>query len=69
MFYEVRVKDPMGNVKQVITSQELRQAHWKNFKEMEEQNLLTSTGRDRVPRWVKDKLDVEFPDLVSSATQ
>jgi hypothetical protein len=66
MFYEVKVLDPKGNLKQVISANELRQTHWQNFREMEEKNQLTTTGRARVPRWVKDRLDVEFPDLVTA---
>ncbi len=66
MFYEMKVLDPKGNLKQVISANELRQTHWQNFREMEEKNQLTTTGRERVPRWVKDRLDVEFPDLATA---
>jgi hypothetical protein len=66
MFYEVKVLDPQGKLKQVISANELRQVHWQNFKEMEEKNQLTTTGRERVPRWVKERLDVEFPDLATT---
>ncbi len=35
MFYETRVLDAYGNLKQVISSKELQARHWQKFQEAE----------------------------------
>lgn len=36
MFFETKVLDPYGNLKKVITAQELQNRHWKLFQQQEE---------------------------------
>ncbi len=62
MFHEVRVLTPQGEVKEVIPSNNLSNSYWKNFEQSENQISLTSTGRGKVPRWVKEKLDMEYAE-------
>ena len=62
MFHEVRILTPQGQLKEVIPSINLSNAYWKNFEQAENQISLTSTGRGKVPRWVKDKLDMEYAE-------
>jgi hypothetical protein len=35
MFYETRILDGYGNVKQTISAQELHNRHWNKFQELE----------------------------------
>lgn len=35
MFYETRVLDAYGNLKQIISAKELQNRHWRNFQESE----------------------------------
>jgi len=62
MFHEVRVLSPKGEVKEVIPSDNLSDAYWQNFEQAENKISLTSTGRGKVPRWVKEKLDMEYAE-------
>ena len=63
MFHEVRVLSPEGNLKEVIPSNNLSDKYWKNFAQAEDQISLTSTGRGKVPKWVKDRLDMEYAEF------
>ncbi len=62
MFYEVRIKNPDGSVKKVVTSRKLARRYWKNFKESEDRIGLISTGQKPVPGWVKKSLDLLYPE-------
>ena len=62
MFHEVRVLTPRGELKELIPSNNLSQRYWKNFEQAEDQISLTSTGRGKVPRWVKEKLDMDYAE-------
>ena len=66
MFHEVRIFNPDGELKQVVPSKDLSRAYWKNFEIAEDQISLTNTGRAKVPRWIKDHLDVEFLESYDS---
>ncbi|UCD11238.1 MAG: hypothetical protein JSU88_11385 [Nitrospinaceae bacterium] len=48
MFYDVKVFDPQGNLKQVIRGRKLAHDHWNKFKEAEEQNNFVRLDRERV---------------------
>ena len=63
MFHEVKVFSQNGKLKKVVSSHELSQAYWKRFGNSEDKIGLTTTARANVPRWVKDRLDLEFPDF------
>lgn len=66
MFHEVRIFNPNGDLKQVVPSKDLSRSYWKNFEIAEDQISLTNTGRAKVPRWIKDHLDVEFHESYDS---
>ena len=68
MFYEVRVFNPDGSVKKVVSRDELKQVHWDNFRKQEENMSLQNSERPRVPQWVKDTLDAEFIEFYDSNT-
>lgn len=36
MFFETKVLDPSGNLKRIVTAQELQTRHWKMFQQQEE---------------------------------
>ncbi len=66
MLYQVRVLSEKGELKSTIPSDELSKLHWKNFQTMEDNITLTSSGRMGVPKWVRERLDLEHPDPVNS---
>jgi len=39
MFYEVRILTPKGDLKKVLSTQELSKAHWNTFNEIRPSNL------------------------------
>lgn len=63
MFYDVRVLNPDGTMKKVITSNDLKRTHWDNFRKSEESLSLQTSDRRKIPQWVKEKLDLQFPDF------
>ena len=66
MFYDVKVLSPDGTMKKVITSNELQTTHWDNFRKSEESLSLQTSERRKIPQWVKEKLDIQFPDYSES---
>jgi hypothetical protein len=60
MFHEVRVLSPEGKLKKLISRQELKVKHWKNFEEMSHDLTIGRFSRGRVPRYVKQNLDNVF---------
>ena len=63
MFHQVKIMNSEGKVKKVVPSGELSQRHWSNFQSSEDRISLTTSPTARVPRWVKEKLDMEFPSF------
>lgn len=66
MFYDVRILSPDGTMKKVITSNELKTTHWNNFRKAEESLSLQTSERRKIPQWIKEKLDLQFPDFSES---
>ena len=66
MFYDVRVLNPDGTMKKVITSSELQLTHWDKFRKSEESLSLQTSERRKIPQWIKEKLDLQFPDYSES---
>ena len=60
MFYEVKILNPQGEIKKIISSQELTQAYWKMFYTTEENKGLNTNPIKQVPGWVKKKLDQDY---------
>ncbi len=63
MFYEVRVFDPSGNLKKKIPSDYLTKQFWEKFYQNENEKSFGSVLSTKIPSWVKEKLDLEFPDV------
>ncbi|MEE9259421.1 MAG: hypothetical protein V3U37_07730 [Nitrospinaceae bacterium] len=63
MFHEVKIFNSSGEIKKVIPSRELSKLHWDNFQRAEDSISLTTSGATRIPRWVKERLDIEYPEL------
>ena len=62
MFYEVRIKRADGSVKKVVSKEKLNKIHWENFWKSEEAIGLVTSNKVQVPTWVKQKLDVVYPE-------
>lgn len=60
MFYDVKILDPKGKIKKIISGQELGKRYWTAFRMAEANNTLNSSGNQRVPNWVKKRLDMEY---------
>ncbi|MCH8158142.1 MAG: hypothetical protein IID18_10415 [Nitrospinae bacterium] len=63
MFHEVRILNPDGKIKQVVSSDKLSQLYWQQFMDGENNISLVSTGKARVPTWVKQHLDRKYPEF------
>ncbi|MFQ5482498.1 MAG: hypothetical protein ACE5ER_07035 [Nitrospinaceae bacterium] len=62
MFYEVKVKNPDGTLKKVISPKKLNRMYWRNFEDAEDRIGLITTGQKPVPVWVKKSLDLMYPE-------
>ena len=60
MFYDVKILDPKGKIKKIISGQELGKRNWAAFRMAEANNTLNSSSNQRVPNWVKKRLDMEY---------
>lgn len=66
MFYEVKVLNPDGSMKNIVSRDNLHKTHWDNFRKSEESLSLQTSERRKIPQWVKEALDVRFPDISES---
>jgi len=62
MLYPVKILSPQGRVKKVISSVALSDMFWNSFNEKESNFSMVQSNDFRIPRWVKEKLDREFPE-------
>ena len=60
MFHEVRVFNPEGKLKKLISCQELKKKHWKKFEEMSHDLTIGRFSKGRIPGYVKQNLDNVF---------
>jgi len=60
MFYDVKILNPQGEVKKIVSSQELSRRYWNAFQTSEANKTLNTSSRKQVPTWVKKKLDSEY---------
>lgn len=65
MFYEVRIKKADGTVKKIVSERKLTRIHWDNFQKSEEEIGLVTASKQQVPAWVKQRLDLEYPETYS----
>jgi len=61
MFYQVRIFSPEGKLADTIESEELSKKFWDEFYKTENNISLVSNGKTQTPRWVKERLDLQFP--------
>ncbi len=62
MIHEVRILNPKGKIKKLISSQELRQEHWRKFNDLSHEITIGKFSRGRLPRLVRQTLAAEFRD-------
>ena len=60
MFFDVKVMDPQGHIKKIVSSQELSKLHWRAFQLKEDNKTMIPVRNSKFPRWAKKKLDLEF---------
>ncbi len=60
MFYDVKIMSPKGEVKRIVSSQEISQSYWKTFQYEEANKSLNTSSKKQVPGWVKKRLDTEY---------
>ena len=60
MFYDVKIMNPRGEVKRIISSQEISKSYWNSFQYGEVNKTLNTSTRKQVPGWVKKRLDNEY---------
>lgn len=63
MFHEVRIFNPEGKIKKVVSGDQLSRMFWQQFRDAEDKVSLVTTGRAKVPTWVKQRLDQEYPEF------
>ena len=57
MFYETKVLDAYGNLKKIVSSQELHIRHWKIFQQLEERKVFHPKKISSLPKRNKGKQD------------
>jgi len=63
MLYDVKVLSPQGQIKKIVSSQELAKMHWKAFYTAEEGKSLNTSILKPVSGSVKKKLDLLYGPL------
>ena len=62
MFHPVRVLNPNGKVKAIISEEELSRKYWNQYFNAEDSYNMVQSNSKVVPTWVKKKLDIEYSD-------
>ena len=57
MFYETKVLDAYGNLKKIVSTQELHTRHWKIFQQLEERKVLHPKKNSSMPKRKTGKKD------------
>lgn len=60
MFYDVKIMNPQGKVKKVVSSQEISKSYWNSFQYDEANKSLNTSSKKQVSSWVKKRLDTEY---------
>ncbi|MGP0565310.1 hypothetical protein ACTRW9_09395 [Nitrospina sp. 32_T5] len=68
MIYEVKIIKPDGSLKEVISSDRLEKMYWETFYKNEDNIGLVTAPKAQVPSWVKQRLDLNYPDPVNSGS-
>jgi hypothetical protein len=63
MFHDVKILNPQGEVKKIVSGEELSEKYWNNFYFAEANKTLNTSATKQVPNWVKKKLDMEFAHM------
>ena len=64
MFHPVRVLNPNGKVKAIISEEELSRKYWNQYFNAEDSYNMVQSNSKVVPTWVKKKLDIEYSAFV-----
>jgi hypothetical protein len=62
MFHPVRVLNPNGKVKAIISEDELSLVYWDKYFNSEDSYSMVQSSSRQVPTWVKKRLDLEYSD-------
>jgi hypothetical protein len=60
MFYDVKILNSQGELKKIVSAEELSNRYWNSFYHGEATKTLNSNSNKQVPNWVKKKLDMEY---------
>ncbi|MBT5550908.1 MAG: hypothetical protein HOJ79_10560 [Nitrospina sp.] len=60
MFFDVKIMNPDGEIKKIVSAQELSARFWNEFDYAEANKTLNTSTIKQVPNWVKKKLDMEY---------
>ena len=66
MFYETKVLDAYGNLKKIVSSQELHIRHWKIFQQLEERKVFHPKKISSLPKRNKGKQLFEYRGSVTT---
>ncbi len=69
MFHQVRVLNPGGKVKAIISVEELSQVYWKNFFHSEDSYNMVNSNSRQIPSWIRKRLDLEYIDSPEKALE
>lgn len=67
MFHQVRILKPNGQVKAIISEEELSRTYWERFFKAEDSFSMVNTNGKNVPSWVKKRLDMEFVETADKS--
>jgi len=62
MFHPVKVLNPNGQVKAIISEEELSRTYWNQYFNAEDAYNMVQSNSKQVPIWVKKRLDLEYAD-------
>ena len=64
MFHPVKVLNAKGNVKAIISEDELSRKYWNQYFNAEDSYNMVQSNSKQVPTWVKKRLDLEVQQKV-----
>ncbi len=69
MFHQVRVLNPSGKVKAIISVEELSRVYWERFFHSEDSYNMVNSYSRQVPSWIRKRLDLEYVDSPEKALE
>ena len=69
MFYDVKVYDPQGNIKQIIPGRRLLKQHWEKFQLAEQNNTFVRLDRERMLAELKRNMKTKTSPSISTGDE